>query len=156
MHVAILSYRYCNVDQGMLHTLHMLQVFQGILQELVQTVSSVSRRMLQAFFICMLHIFSHICCNSMFQNISFVSVFCCNKYFHVASFKCSIWILHMFSHICCKCIFQMFYLFQMYVISVFIWMLHMLHWLYTYVTNVCFNCFTLFRYVSTGAAPHTL
>jgi hypothetical protein len=40
------------VDRGKLHMLHMLQVFFiGILQVFVQNVSSISRRMLQSFFI---------------------------------------------------------------------------------------------------------
>jgi hypothetical protein len=37
---------------------------------------------------------SHICCNNIFQ--IFQPVLCCNKCFHVASYKCFIWILHMF------------------------------------------------------------
>jgi hypothetical protein len=66
----------------------------------------------------MLHMFSHICYNSMLQNVSSVSVFCCSKCFHVATCKCSIRMLHMFSHIYCKCMFPMFHLFLMYVASV--------------------------------------
>jgi hypothetical protein len=31
---------------------------------------------------------SHICCNSMFQNVSVVSVLCYSRWFHVASCKC--------------------------------------------------------------------
>jgi hypothetical protein len=44
----------------------------------------------------------------------------------------------------------MFYLFQMYVTSVFIWMLHMLHWLYTYIANyvlIVSPCFGMFQQV---------
>jgi hypothetical protein len=37
---------------------------------------------------------SHICCNNIFQ--IFQPVLCCNKCFHVASYKCFIWMLHMF------------------------------------------------------------
>jgi hypothetical protein len=41
------------------------------------------------------------------QNVSVVSVLCCNKCFHVAICKCFIWMLHMFhTHIviiCSKC-----------------------------------------------------
>jgi hypothetical protein len=47
-YVAVVSYRCCKSRLGMLHMLHMLQVF-------VQNVSFISRRMLQSFFIWILH-----------------------------------------------------------------------------------------------------
>jgi hypothetical protein len=54
----------------------------------VQNVSSVSRCMLQSFFIWILHMFSHICCNSilqmfqLFQSYVAVSVFLyCNCFY---------------------------------------------------------------------------
>jgi hypothetical protein len=40
--------------------------FRSMLQAFVQNVSYVSGCMLQSFFICMLHMFLHICCNTMF------------------------------------------------------------------------------------------
>jgi hypothetical protein len=86
----------------------------------------------------------------MFQNILYVSVFCCNKCFHIASCKCSIWMLHMFSHICYKCIFQMFHMFQTYVPSVLsgccICCSGYTHMLKTYVLIVS-HCFSMLQQV---------
>ena len=52
----------------------------------------------------MLHMF-HICCNNIFQ--MFQLVLCCNKCFHVTSYKCFIWMLHVFhtyvGSVCSRC-----------------------------------------------------
>jgi len=50
----------------------------------------------------MLHMFSHICCNDMFQMLSAVSVLCYSKWFSCC--KCFIWMLHMFhTHVASVC-----------------------------------------------------
>jgi hypothetical protein len=94
--------------------------------------------------------FSHIFCNSMFQNVSSVSVFYCSKCFHIVSCKCSIWMLHMFSHICYKCMFQMFHLFQTYISNILsgycICCSGYTHMLQTYVLIVS-PCFSMLQQV---------
>jgi hypothetical protein len=102
---------------------------------------------IQKYFICfqtyvaivliwMLHMFSHICYNNMFQNVSSVLVFCCSKYFYIASCKCSIRMLHMFSHICCSVCSRCFICFR-----------RMLH-----SSVSCCTCFILFG-ESEGVLP---
>jgi hypothetical protein len=77
--------------------LHLLQVF-------VQNILSVFRRMLQPFFIWMLHHVSHICCNSVFQLFQ--------SYVAASGFMLQVAILDVscVSRICCKCMFQIFHL----------------------------------------------
>jgi hypothetical protein len=110
MYVAVVSYGCCKNRLGMLH---MLQVFQKHVVSICSKCS-ISRCRLQSFFIRLLHMFSHICCNSMFQifqlfqsyvasvlsrycicfthllqayvpNVLFVSNVCCIRVFHVTS-----------------------------------------------------------------------
>jgi hypothetical protein len=92
-------------DQGMLHMLHMLQVFKRHVASVCSNCFIWFQTYVVSILIWMLHMFLHICSNNMFQNVLSVSVFCCNKCFHIASCKCSIWMLHMFAHICCKYMF---------------------------------------------------
>jgi hypothetical protein len=63
------------------------------------------------------------------SNVSAVSVLCCSKCFHVASYKYFILDVAYVSHICCKCMFQMF---------------HPLH-TYLHSSVSCCTSFMLFR-----------
>jgi len=54
-----------------------------MLQSLVKNILSVSRRMLQSFFMWMLHMFSYICYNSMFQMFEPFQSYVIVSVFHV-------------------------------------------------------------------------
>ena len=84
--------------------------------------------------------FSHICCNSMFQNISSVSVFCCTKCFHVTSCKCVYRdVAYVFIHI--THMMQVFYLDVGYVYKDF----KCFSGVFASVPDACFKCFICFQ-----------
>jgi hypothetical protein len=65
----------------------------------------------------MLHMFHTYMSQEYVRNVLAVSVLCCNKCFHIASYKCYIWMLHMFyTHVSSICSNFFFFCFR-----------HMLH-----------------------------
>ena len=112
------SYFFMNVakvDQGCCTC---CTCFRSMLQAFVQDVSFVSRHMSQSFFIWMLHMFSHICCNSMFQMFQPFQSYATVSVFHVAIFlsRYCIYFTHMLqayvlnilsvSNVCCIRVFH--------------------------------------------------
>jgi hypothetical protein len=88
----------------MLHMLYLLQVFRKHVASVCSKYFICLQRMLQSFFIWMLHHVSHIHYSSMFQLFQ--------SYIAANGFMLQVAILDIscVSHTCCKCTFQMFHL----------------------------------------------
>jgi hypothetical protein len=82
---------------------HVAMVVHICCKCLVQMFHLLFQAYVANVLIWMLHIF-HIYVARVCSNCFAISVLCCNKYFHVVSYKCFMWMFHMFhAHVASVC-----------------------------------------------------
>ena len=85
------------------------------------------------------------CCKRVFSSVSGVSDICFKYYLDVAKVDLDVAYVEMAIYACCKSMFQVFHVFETYVVSVSSGCYNMLLWLYTHVSSVHVKCFKCLR-----------